>query len=272
MKDIFFKTYVPNMWLRPYIQSMFILETMSGIPKNEFSLIAPNGSIKLVIPYKNNMRSTIGKKFREHKENSCFFIGLSTQAAIIECDADYGNLCIEFKPFGAYRFFNFSLKEIANQIYNSFELFDRMGRELQERISEITDIDEKVRYAEQFFFKQMLALNKSDPITEFAIHQITSQKGLISINDLSNEMGYSRRYLLNKFKDNVGLSPKEFTNIVRFSEVYKGINQNLLKEDKLYEFYYDQSHYIREFKRYTGLTPGEYVLQSNKLGSVFFNE
>jgi AraC-like DNA-binding protein len=147
-----------------------------------------------------------------------------------------------------------------------------MGRELQERISEITDIDEKVRYAEQFFFKQMLALNKLDPITEFAIHQITSQKGLISINDLSNEMGYSRRYLLNKFKDNVGLSPKEFTNIVRFSEVYKRINQNLLKEDKLYEFYYDQSHYIREFKRYTGLSPGEYVLQSNKLGSVFFNE
>jgi hypothetical protein len=106
MSDILFKTYVPNKWLQPYIQTIFILETKVGIPKNEFSLIAPNGSMKLVIPYRNNMRSTIGQIFREHKEASCFIIGLSTNSANIECDADYGNLCVEFKPFGAYRFVN----------------------------------------------------------------------------------------------------------------------------------------------------------------------
>jgi AraC-like DNA-binding protein len=271
MSDILFKTYVPNKWLQPYIQTIFILETKVGIPKNEFSLIAPNGSMKLVIPYRNSMRSTIGQIFREHKEASCFIIGLSTNSANIECDADYGNLCVEFKPFGAYRFFDFTLQEISNQIYNTYEVFNEMGRVLQERVTEIVNLDEKVLFVEKFLYKQLVTLQKSDPITDYAINQINLSNGLISINELSEEMGYSRRYLLNKFTENVGLSPKEFACIVRFSSVFKGINLHD-NEEKHFELYYDQSHLIKEFKKYTGLTPGEYLSQSNKLGSIFFNE
>jgi AraC-like DNA-binding protein len=272
MNDIIYKTYAPRQSLQPYISTIFVFETKSGIPKNDFSLIAPNGSMKLVIPYKNNMRSTIGGLSREHKESSCFVIGLSTSAAIIECDADYGNLCVEFKPRGAYRFFEFPMHEMASQIYQAPDLFIRLGNELQEKVTEIEDIDQKVRFVEQFLYQQFVSLSKSDPLTEYAIDRIIASKGLVSVNELSEETGYSRRYLLNKFTRNLGLSPKEFACIVRFNEIYKGINLNHIDEDQLYKLYYDQSHFIKEFKKYTGFTPGEYVSKSNKLGSMFFNE
>jgi AraC-like DNA-binding protein len=130
-----------------------------------------------------------------------------------------------------------------------------MGRVLQERVTEIVNLDEKVLFVEKFLYKQLVTLQKSDPITDYAINQINLSNGLISINELSEEMGYSRRYLLNKFMENVGLSPKEFACIVRFSSVFKGINLHD-NEEKHFELYYDQSHLIKEFKKYTGLTPG----------------
>ncbi|MCX7711101.1 MAG: AraC family transcriptional regulator [Clostridia bacterium] len=270
--NIFYKTYAPNKFLQPYISRIFVFECKSGISRNDFSLIAPTGEMKLVIPYRNNMRSIIGKTFREHKESSCFFIGLHTQAALIECDMDYGNVCVTFKPFGIYKFFNFPLRELAGQIHNASDVFNKLGKELQERVAEIMDVDKKVLFVQEFLYQQMVSIQRSDPVTEYAINKIISREGLISITELSEEMGYSRRYLVSKFTENLGISPKEFSCIVRFNEVYKKINLNRFSEDTLYNLYYDQSHYIKEFKKFTGFTPGEYVSQSNKLGSIFFNE
>jgi AraC-like DNA-binding protein len=266
-----FKTYRPHPLLQPYIGSIFVLETKTGLPKSEFSMIAPNGQIKLVIPYKNNMRSTIGGVKREHLEASCFVIGLTTQAALIESDFEYGNLCVEFKPQGAYRFFQGSLSGLTDGIFDSYSVFNLPGRELQERISQHEDLDGKVRLLQQFLLQRFAALDKSDPITDYAVDRIVASGGLISINDICEEIRCSRRYLLAKFMNYVGLSPKEYSCVVRFNRIYKSINLNPTAGQND-DTYHDQSHLIREFKRFTGFTPGDYIRRSNRLGTIFFNE
>lgn len=266
-----FKTYQPHPLLQPYIGSIFALETKAGLPKGEFSMIAPNGQIKLVIPYKNSMRSTIGGVQREHREASCFVIGLSTHAALIDSDLEYGNLCVEFKPHGAYRFFGGALSGLTDGIFDVHSVFNRPGRELQERIAQCEDLDGKVRLLQQFLLQRFALLDKSDPITDYAMDRILASGGLIRINDLCDEIGYSRRYLFAKFADHVGLSPKEYSCLVRFNRIYKSINLNPIAGQND-EAYHDQSHLIREFKKFTGFTPGEYVRRSNRLGTVFFSE
>jgi AraC-like DNA-binding protein len=234
-------------------------------------MIAPNGQIKLVIPYKNNMRSTIGGVKREHLEASCFVIGLTTQDALIESDFEYGNLCVEFKPQGAYRFFEMALSELTDGIFDSYSVFNLPGRELQEQISGLEDLDSKVRFLQQFLLQRFGALVKSDPITDYAVDRIVASGGLIRVNDICEEIGFSRRYLLTKFADNVGLTPKEYSCLVRFNRIYKSFNLNptMGQND---DDYHDQSHLIREFKKFTGLTPKDYIRRSNRLGTIFFNE
>ena len=272
MNDMIYKTYNPNKFLKPYISRIFVLESKFGIHKSDFGLIAPNGRIKLVIPYKSNFNSTINNITREHKKSSCAIIGQSTYAAEIVCDKDYGTIMVEFNPIGAYRFFKFSLNEIVNQIHNVPDVFDSVGKELQERVSEITEIDKKVLFVEEFLYGQMVSLNKSDPVTEYAVNKIIMNNGLINISTLSEEVGYSRRYLLSIFTEKVGLSPKEFACIMRFRGIYEKIHLIGMDEEKLYELYYDQSHFIKEFKKFTGKTPGEYLNQSINLGKILLND
>ncbi|CRK82101.1 helix-turn-helix transcriptional regulator [Neobacillus massiliamazoniensis] len=272
MQDIVYKTFSPVPALRPYVKTIFVLETKSGLSKTDFSITVPNSSMKLVIPFKNNMRSIIGNCIREHKESTWFILGLSTHATVVECDADYGNICVEFKPLGAYRFFNVALNELKNQIYTAEDIFNKEGEKLQEKLKEMISIDEKVRFVQQFLCRQMLLLNKSDPITEYAVNQITKSKGLITVSELSEKMGYSRRYLATKFSENVGLSPKELTSVIKFQEAYRKMNLMSLEDNELYEMYYDQSHFIKEFKKFTGLPPKEYIMKNNKLGTIFYKE
>lgn len=270
MQDMIFKTYLPNRFLQPFLSRIFVFESKSGMSKNDFGLIAPNGKMKLVIPYRNNMKSTINHICRVHKESSCFMIGHSMHSAITECDKDYGNICVEFNPAGVYRFFNLPLNEIAGQIYDTHELYGKVGKELREKVSETADIDKKVLLVQDFLYRQMVQFNKSDAVSEYAINKIIMSKGLININSISEEMGYSRRYLLRKFTENLGISPKEFACIIRFDEIFKKVSLHHLSEEKLYEYYYDQSHFIKEFKKFTGFTPGDYICQSNKLGILLY--
>jgi len=87
-------------------------------------------------------------------------------------------------------------------------------------------------------------------------------------------MGYTRRHVDREFADNVGLSPKTIAGIVRFQRFYSGSLASLpqgLLDQELYDFYYDQAHFIRQFKRFAGLPPGEFRARGNEFGRLFLS-
>ena len=92
----------------------------------------------------------------------------------------------------------------------------------------------------------------------------------MSIRDLERQTGYSRRYLDRLFQQHVGLSPKVLAEIFRFQRFYRkwavGMSFDLLKTE-LYDHYYDQSHFTREFQRMTGHPPQKFMREvSNEFG------
>src|ERR1700751_970199 len=84
----------------------------------------------------------------------------------------------------------------------------------------------------------------------------------MSIHELERQTGYSRRYLDRLFQQHVGLSPKRLAEIFRFQRFYRkwaaGVSFDLLKAE-LYDHYYDQSHFSREFHRMTGHPPQRFM-------------
>jgi methylphosphotriester-DNA--protein-cysteine methyltransferase len=77
------------------------------------------------------------------------------------------------------------------------------------------------------------------------------------------------------FKEHVGVSPKAYAGIVRFQWAYQtwmhGQAQTFSRSH-LGDYYYDQSHFIKDFKRFTGFTPQRYRAVSNELGRAFSTE
>jgi len=76
-----------------------------------------------------------------------------------------------------------------------------------------------------------------------------------------------------KFADNLGTAPKNLSSIVRFKQYYQALtddNENRFMKNDFYEYYYDQSHFIKTFKRYTGLSPARFEDRINDFGKKFY--
>jgi methylphosphotriester-DNA--protein-cysteine methyltransferase len=136
------------------------------------------------------------------------------------------------------------------------------------QISNTTSSQEEIILLQKF-----LSLNAEDLIFDFCIDKITTSKGKVAIKELEGKTGYSSRWLNMKFMDKLGISPKNLASIVRFKHYYQGLiagNNNPFLKNDYYEFYYDQSHFIKDFKRFTGLPPTKYLKQINDFGEIYY--
>jgi methylphosphotriester-DNA--protein-cysteine methyltransferase len=93
---------------------------------------------------------------------------------------------------------------------------------------------------------------------------------MMKISDLEDKTGYSRRYLEILFKNHIGFSPKTLATIFRFQKFYRkwatDRQYGELKEE-LYDHYFDQAHFVKEFKRMTGFSPQRFIREvSNEFG------
>jgi len=94
-------------------------------------------------------------------------------------------------------------------------------------------------------------------------HKILHSGGSLKLSELSNFTGYSERYLNKKIHEEFGMNPKNLVKIIRFQKAVGHLTetiQNINCMDTALEFgYYDQSHFNKEFKKFTGLTPIHYA-------------
>jgi len=113
---------------------------------------------------------------------------------------------------------------------------------------------------------------KENSIVEYVAESILKHNGHVSISELCKKTGYTQRHVDNMFKQDIGISPKVYANITRFNLFYKRLSEfkNIgdLKND-LYEFYSDQTHFIREFKKFSGGSPMQILNQRNSIGKLF---
>lgn len=85
--------------------------------------------------------------------------------------------------------------------------------------------------------------------------------GCITMEKIADDTGYTVRYLNKMFHRETGLSPKQFAKIIRFQSAVSALNNpggRILTEITAELGYFDQSHFVHEFKEYTGLTPKRY--------------
>lgn len=78
-----------------------------------------------------------------------------------------------------------------------------------------------------------------------------------------------------KFNDKLGVSPKNLSSIIRFKQYYQALINDDVKsfsKNDFYELYYDQSHFIKNLKRFTGLPPSKFEKQINDFGENYYKE
>jgi AraC-like DNA-binding protein len=261
----------PRPELRPFIESFWVFESPVGMPLTETNIAAPNGCSKLVIPCKNSLSSVADGRTSVSHEGGLYFVGNRDTQVLIHSNAQETSfVVIEFTPQGAFPFFGIPMEETVNGLFDSEALFGKWGRGVRENLHNFEDINEKVNFIQRELVTRLPKTRRDNDLIEFCVGALRSRSGRITVKELERTTGYSRRYLDVLFNRHVGLSPKELAGIFRFQTFYvkwaHGVPYEALKEE-LYDYYYDQAHFTKEFKKMTGYSPRRFTIEvSNEFG------
>lgn len=270
------KRIIPRLELQPYIDTFWIFENDFGVPVEDNRVIAPNGKAKFIYSYINGL-STIDNGIKtDYNDKDIFFIGIWDRPVILSSVArTTGTIGVELTPNGVHRFTKLSAYEIYNRIISFADIYGSVGRNVIERLTNTENPFSKIEVFQDFLTDIVRVTNRSNPLIDYSVSVIKASSGLIEIKELERKTGYSKRYIDLLFKDHLGISPKTLSSIVRFMTFYEAwANSDGEKfyKDNMFELYFDQAHFIKEFKRFTGHTPKQYASQKNEFGKIFYKK
>ncbi len=194
-----------------------------------------------------------------------FIVGPNDEPCLVRLYDGMKNMVVNFKPGGMFKLFHLPAHHFNNRSRDAEQF---LGKQIQEisRQLETAGLSEKIELMDAWLTRHLQKEKKTDRDIDEAIRIIERHRGNISMRELEIETFTTKRTLERRFQEQVGLQPKTFSRLVRFNEVIRFAESNLnVKWRQLADAfgYYDQSHFIHEFKTLTGGLPHDYpALQS----------
>jgi AraC-like DNA-binding protein len=255
-----FQIVKPTGILAQYVKNYWVMEKSFCEP-DVCERIVPTGNIDIMFHYKNGFKVKRSDNSTFNQDIS-FVCGQSNTYSDVTTNGETGVICISFYPFGACNFFNFPLHEIENQNISLDCIYGNEPKEIEEQLCEVQSLNERIIILEKFLLARIgKPLIKDSLLIKSGIEFINQSKGQISAATLSDKLCMSPKTLERKFSAVVGKTPKQFIKVVRFQNILNTFSESngLFFTELAYKYgYFDQAHFIKDFKSFSGLTPKDY--------------
>ncbi|HLZ55383.1 MAG TPA: DUF6597 domain-containing transcriptional factor [Ktedonosporobacter sp.] len=263
----------PEQQLSAYVACIWVFESRLGIPIADSRIIVPDGRARIIVPYRNAVCAAVNNRLLNAKEQHIFLVGIQSGPVTIGSTAtETGTIGVELTPKGLYHFFHLSMHEITNRLVSFEEVFGLWGARLQQKVGDAPDLKAKIELLQAALTRLLQQNEKEYALLDYTLDLLAQTHGMIRIQGLEAQIGYTRRYLDRLFQEHVGVSPKSLARIMRFQQVYQlwmqQASSTFLREHWP-AYYYDQSHFIKEFKHFTGFAPQKYQEIVNEFGRAF---
>lgn len=245
-----FDKHFPTEQLRPYIKYFVVSENEL---ENEYKVLPSSG---LVIGFQYKGRLATLKDNKESKLTTAGITGITDSYKVFKNSANIGTILVYFTETG---FTHFALHP-ANYLFNlSLSLdyiFDKNSViEVEEKIAIANTDKQRIKIVEQFLVSQLKDIQTDKLIVE-AVKLIYQSNGTIRIKELNEKLFISQSPFEKRFRKVVGTTAKKFASIVRFNTVLNNLNESKTLTEICYENnFFDQAHFIKDFKQFTGNTP-----------------
>jgi AraC-like DNA-binding protein len=251
--------------LSKYIKNYFIVETDNSedyLPKER---VYPCGYATMVFHY--------GSPSKFRKKNSSKYIepnlvicGQQTNYYDLSLSGKTGMILIVFRPHGLKSFFIFPITELLNENLSLQDLANNEADELEDKLFNSPNNKQRIIHLENFLIKRLIHSNEFKRV-EHAIKIIENSRGQIKAQDIAHEVCLGIKQFERTFSKYVGINPKKYSSIVRFQNVLQMKRKH--KNSSMFQLafdngYYDQSHFIHDFKSLTELTPRAFFIKDNK--------
>lgn len=195
----------------------------------------------------------------------CYISGIDTKPTDALMGSSFSHFGVSFFPHALNAFFKVDAQELINEM-PAIQLFCKA--EIQHRLEIAKSHLARVQLLSQYFYEKLYASKRKELFINHII-QSNSINYDSHIFDLPKKFPVSERQLERKFKTSVGISPKKFQRIIRFEKSLQLLQRADYKQLTAIAYqlnYTDQSHFIKDFKTFSGMTPYEFV-KNQTLGS-----
>lgn len=264
-----FKRIEPPDNLKKMIECYWIVENDDPSPVKQ--KIIPDGFPEIIFhhgaPYKIRLYdfwqiqslSLLAGQIRSH-----FFLENTGKAAITG---------IKFKPAALAQLYDLSMDDFTDKVAD-LSIIDSIDTELSKTVFALQADHEKLIPALNLYFeKKQNQFRENDRINK-ALDLIFSKNGMITIGEIIGTIGIGERQLERLFRKYVGLSPKFYCRIIRFNYIFQLMQEQSPRLiDLTYDAgFFDQSHFIRNFKAFTGEDPSRYLFDEKNLANFFLKK
>lgn len=262
-----FKTYIPEKHLTSIVKYYWTLDNKLSPTEMYVHRTLANHCPEMIFHYGNEFKEILG----HNKIERTFRTGIHGQTNKIRkftAKDSCGIFGVVLQPYALTLLFNISSTELKNELVDLESLLGQEGIDISEQIMLADGNHQRISLMNQFLNKQIEYIKHSSII--HSVQSICANNGNVNIIQLSNQSFLSQRQFERRFKDLVGFSPKTFSRLVRFKATvdnYRADNKTMT--EIAYDFgYYDQSHFIQDFKQFSGYCPKSYF--DGKANDIFY--
>lgn len=259
MSTFTFFAFPPGPALAPFIE---VIWGVRGSASWHRSVVVPNGVVEVMVNFGPTQKvEAYGDRGVDDRFRHAWLAGVQDQSLTIASPQGSDHLGIRFRPGGAHAFFDIPMHALRNQVIDLDLIVGSAAVALRDRLSAAPSDRARAGVAETWLMERRYAVHPYFRTVRRALDVIHRSAFHATIGDICDTLGLSNRHLIEQFRRVTGLTPKTASRIARFH----GVVQAVASEDDVdwaryaYRFNYsDQSHLIREFRRFSGVTPEEY--------------
>lgn len=252
------KVYAPSARLAPYVRSFEVVEACEEMTRALF----PEPGI--IVGFRYAGASDLMEGAAAHRVPNWVITGLRGTVRRMRTLPGSGILLVKFREMGAAAFFDVPLHELFGSALALEDLIPRAELErVASDLAQAPDDDARIASVERFLLARWKP-REDDARVLAAVNALNAERGVLRIADLARRLHLSQDALEKRFRRIVGASPKRFASMLRLRHAMQRYRPGAsLSELALDAGYYDQSHFIREFKAATGEAPQRFLRLGN---------
>jgi AraC-like DNA-binding protein len=234
--------------LAPFVDFLWLSEGYA--PAHGAERILPTGQMGLVVDVSGSGK-TPG-----------LISGARASSFILDTSKPLSLLGVSFKAGGGYPFVGLPAGDLQDLAVPLDTLWGSSAEELRTELLESHSAAGRFRILEEFLTSRLALSSPRSPLVQFALRAFQESSGAAAVGAVVDRTGISARRFIAEFRHQVGLPPKAFCRIARFRKVIRRVaaaTEVDWSDVASSCGYYDQAHFIHEFREFAGVSPSSYL-------------
>lgn len=259
--------YIPRPPLSDFVELFWHYEGYDVPHAKERCL--PTGTIELIVNLREDGFGVYDRRDtgRSRRLRGALVSGAYSGFFVVDTASQGSTVGVHFKPGGAFPFFGLPAGELRDEHVSLEALWGTGAGELRDRLLETPTPEARFRLLEEALLARATRPLARHPAVAFALGEFRGVSRGRTVSDVVGQIGLSHRRFIRLFDEEVGLTPKLYCRIRRFQEVLHRVGSGRpvdWAEAALGCGYYDQAHFIHDFRAFSGVTPTAYLEQRSE--------